>query len=1123
MRLFKYAAFEKQLVYRFVSLVPQIVSKFLHYSSFQVSNHINSLIYLRKPNQLNRIILIVAFAFTYLYGYGQPYYFKHYQVENGLSNNTVFASIQDEKGFMWFGTKDGLNRFDGYTFKTYRNDPNDPNSIGNNLVFSLQLSKGQLLAGTGDGVFKYDPAYENFKRLKHTKGIRAFNVKTDQAENIWIISANGLYKLQEGSNTIRKFRNTAKVEYTFVYPTDDGNTWIGASDGIIRRYDHQENKIDIVQNLNTPGIREVAPISAMRKTEDGKLLVGTTTQGLKLFDPATGHFKDIISLNRDRTNIYVRDIIGNTNQEYWIATESGVYIYDHHTGKITHQEKQNNNKYTLADNAVYTLCRDNQGGIWLGSYFGGISYYSAQYSIFSKHFPQQQDNAISGNAVREMQKDQYGRLWIGTEDAGLNKYDITKGLFSNYLPDGKKTSIVHSNIHGLMADGDKLWIGTFHHGIDIMDVKTGKVIKHYDPGKNGLTSDFVMAFYKTRAGKILIASTSGFFQYRLGDDYFERFEDMPRISYSSVLEASDGTIWIGSFDEGLFKMSPDGKLLQQYRHDTSSPGGLSNDRITSVFEDASKNMWFTTEGGGLLEYKKNSNTFVKYTVKNGLPTNFLFRIEEDQDHTFWISSSRGLINFNPGTHYVKTYTKSDGLLTNQFNYSSSFKDTDGRIYFGSLKGLISFDPQALKNKVFDPPIFITNFHVQHTSRNDNQESYPFGHSILSLKEITLQYDQSSFNIDVAALSFFAPEMTEYAYRMTGLYDDWEHLKSNRKIYFTKLEPGTYTFQVRALVHGSTKWSKNEASLRVIILPPIWKSSWAYLFYAILCVLMVLMLARYFNRRLKRKNQIRRKIFENEKEKEIYQAKIEFFTMVSHEIRTPLTLIKGPMEKLLKQAHEVPSMEKNLNILNRNTERLLNLTNQLLDFRKTEISGYSLNYVRTNIPEIIREVVHNFEAIAEHKHITVRLRLNAEPFYAYVDLEAFYKIIFSLLDNAFKYGRSMVVVTLDDQASAGGYFRIVVKSDGNVIPAAAAEKIFEPFYRVKESKSLPGTGIGLSISRALTELHQGTLVLDQHNTTYNAFQLTLPVHHSIEFNLQEKWKKHLPSTPISSSETSDQPF
>jgi signal transduction histidine kinase/ligand-binding sensor domain-containing protein len=1072
---------------------------------------------------LNRILSIVAFAFTYLYGYGQPYYFKHYQVENGLSNNTVYASIQDDKGFMWFGTKDGLNRFDGYTFKTYRNDPKDPKSIGNNLVFSLDNSHGNLLAGTGDGVFRYDPAQENFKRLNHTKGIRAFNLQTDQQGNIWIIAANGLYKLQEGGDTIRKFSNTATVEYTFVYPAGDGSTWIGASDGFIRRYNYQTEKIDIVQNLNTTGIREATPISAMRRTNDGKLLVGTTTQGLKLFDPNTGEVKDLISLNGDKTNVYVRDILRNTDQEYWIATESGVYIYDHHTGKNIHLEKQNSNKYSVADNAVYTLCRDNQGGIWLGSYFGGISYYSAQYSIFSKHFPLQQDNAISGNAVREIQKDQYGRLWIGTEDAGLNKYDISTGLFSNYRPDGTKTSIVYSNIHGLMADGNRLWIGTFHHGIDIMDVRTGKVIKHYNAGSRGLTSDFVMAFFKTRKGQILVASTNGLFQYRSSDDYFERFEEMPRISYSSVLEASDGTIWIGSFDEGLFRMKPDGTLLQQYRHEGDYPGGMSNNTVTSIFEDAFKNIWITTEGGGLLQYKKDNNTFSRYTVKNGFPTNFLFRIEEDQDHTFWISSSRGLINFNPQTQYVKTYTKSDGLLTNQFNYSSSYKDGDGRIYFGSLKGLISFDPQALKNKVFDPAIFITNFHVQHTGENENQESYPFNQSIISSQEIRLQYHQSSFNIDVAALSYFAPEMTEYAYRMIGLYDDWERLKSNRKIYFTKLEPGTYTFQVRALVHGSTQWSKNEASLKIIILPPIWKSNWAYFCYAAIAVVTIFLLIRYFDQRLKLKNQIRRKIFENEKEKEIYQAKIEFFTMVSHEIRTPLTLIKGPMEKLLKQAQEVPSMEKNLNIMNRNTERLLSLTNQLLDFRKTEISGYSLNYVRANIPEIIREVVQNFEGIAEHKHITLRLRLHAEPFYAYIDMEAFYKIIFSLLDNAFKYGKSMVAVTLDGQAGTDHYFRIVVKSDGAIIPAAAAEKIFEPFYRVKESKSLPGTGIGLSISRALTELHQGTLVLDQHNTTYNAFILKLPVHHSIEFNLQEKWKKHLPSTPISSNETSDQPF
>jgi len=674
----------------------------------------------------------------------------------------------------------------------------------------------------------------------------------------------------------------------------------------------------------------------------------------------------------------------------------------------------------------------------------------------------------------------------------------------------------------LLADGDKLWIGTFHHGIDIMDIRTGKIVKRYAAGNNGLTSDFIMTFRKTKTGQIIVATTNGIFWYHAKNDYFERIRALPEISYSSLLEAHDGTIWIGSFDSGLYALSPNGRLLH-FQNDDKAPGSLRNNAVTSIFEDSRKLIWITTEGGGLHRYQNDSRTFIHYTVKEGLPTNFLFRIEEDQDRSFWISSSRGLINFNPENGYIKTYTKSDGLLTNQFNYSSSFKDSDGRMYFGSLKGLISFDPLRLKNKVFNSPVFITSLQVQHNGETDNYDKYAFNRSLVSAKEITLEYQQSSFSLDVAALSFFAAEMTEYAYRMTGLYDNWEHLKSNRKIYFTKLEPGTYQFQVKALVQGSDRWSENEANLKIIILPPIWKSNSAYFLYGLTAVLTVFLLIRYFDQRLKRKHHLRRKIFENEKEKEIYQAKIEFFTMVSHEIRTPLTLIKGPMEKLMKQAAEVPSMEKNLHILNRNTERLLSLTNQLLDFRKTEISGFSLNYVRANIPEIIREVTQNFEAIAEQKNINLQLKFVDEPFYAYVDIEAFHKIIFSLLDNAFKYGRSTIVLSLEVENKLNPFFTIHLQSDGAIIPRAFAEKIFEPFYRVKESKELPGTGIGLSISRALTELHQGTLVLEASDNTYNTFTLRLPVHHSIEFNLHEKWKKHLPTAAISSTDRSDLPF
>ncbi len=1082
------------------------------------------MIYLGKPNQLKSIILILGLVLTQLCSIAQPYYFKHYQVEHGLSNNTVYTSIQDQKGFMWFGTKDGLNRFDGYTFKTYRFDANDAHSIGNDQIFALHIDRqGRFYVGTSKGVYLYNMDHENFSLLPGTKTLKGFGLQHDARDRLWVFSAGGLYQLNKAGTEAKRYPNVNGIEYSSIYAADNGVLWAGANDGKIRQYDPQRDEFRIVKDLSIPNATEPMSISTMQSLDDGRILVGTTTQGLKLFDPASGTVKEIINLTLDKTHIFVRDILRNSAQEYWVGTESGVYIYNVATSKVTHLEKQNTNRYALADNAVYTLSRDNQGGIWLGTYFGGISYYSEQYSIFSKYFPEQQANAISGNAVREMQMDKYGKLWIGTEDAGLNCLDLKTGLFSNFRPNGSKTSLMYSNVHGLLADDDKLWVGTFHHGIDIMDIRTGKVIRHYDAGDRGLKSDFVMTFLKTRAGKIIIATTNGVFRYLPERDYFEIYEELPIHSYSSLIEDTNGNIWAGSFDDGLFKMSASGKLLAHYHNDESDPYSVSHNTITSVFEDSRKNIWATTEGGGLVKYNKEKENFSRITIKEGLPSNFLFRMEEDQDHTFWISSSKGLINFNPETRKSITYTKSDGLLTNQFNYGSSINDDHGRMYFGSLKGLISFEPVKLKNKVYNTPIFITNFHVQHNENYENNESYPFQKSIINTKEVTLEYNQSSFNIDIAALSFFAPEMTEYAYKMTGFYDDWEHLKSNRKIYFTKLEPGTYTFQVKALVHGSDSWAGNQASLKITILPPLWKSNWAYLCYALLAAAATYLVIRYFHQRLKAKHKIRQQIFENEKQKEIYQSKIEFFTMVSHEIRTPLTLIKGPMEKLMKMASEVPLMEKNLRILNRNTDRLLSLTNQLLDFRKTEVSGYSLNYVRANITDIIREASANFDALAEQRNIGISFSLQEEPFFAYVDIEAFYKIIFSLLDNALKYGKSEVMIMLQIQPAEQRQFSIIVENDGPIVPDAMAEKIFEPFYRAKESRDLPGTGIGLSIARALTELHQGTLILERRRSKYNSFILRLPIHQSIEFNLQEKWKKHTPSMLVSNHHPIDQPF
>lgn len=1049
------------------------------------------------------ILLCILFSANLLWA--QPYYFRHYQVENGLSNNTAFCSVQDGNGFMWFGTKDGLNRFDGYSFKTYRHDPDKAGSLGNDLIYALHYDDDQnLWIGTNDGVFLYNPAKENFSAVKETKGMRIIDLGSDQDGNLWILSSFKIYLYQKKSKKITLFTTNAPFDASLVTVLKNGSIWISTGRGTVEKYNPKQHNFESF-NVNGKNKKpEYGWVSRIAETENGQLLIGTTNQGVKLFDPITLQSKNILKLNDDQTPIFVRDIKKTGPHEFWIATESGIYIYNDESEKITHIQKQYNNDYSLSDNAVYTICQDREGGVWTGTYFGGLNYYSSHTSLFTKYFPQKGSNSISGSDVREITKDQAGNFWIGTEDAGLNKLDTKTGIFKHFLPDGKPGSIAYSNIHGLLVDGDKLWVGTFEHGLDLISLKTEKVIKHYQAGiGNALRTNFIVTFCKTRSGEILVGTINGIYHYNRKRDDFEPIANLPFLFYDSVIEDNEGNIWAGTFNDGVFKFNLSKPGFINYRNKANDAKSLSHNTINSIFEDSKHNIWVTTDGGGLCRFDKKTAQFKRYGVKNGFPSNYLFRVEEDSSNKFWISSTRGLIHFDPATGLSKTYTKANGLLTDQFNYNSAYQDKDGRIYFGSVKGLISFDPGNLKPAAYPTPVFLTGFQIN--SAGINSTDSISNKSIVYADTIELNHNQSSFSIDFAALSYRSPEMTEYAYKMTGLYKDWEYLKTNRKVYFTKLAPGSYVFEVKAMVEGSNNWSNKNVKLLIKILPPFYLSPLAYFIYIMAAGAIILFLVRRYHRKIALKNSRRMEVFEHEKQKEVYQAKIEFFTNVAHEIRTPLTLIIGPMEKLIKQADAVPAIEKNLRIMGRNTDRLLKLTNQLLDFRKTETSDFSLNFVKASISEVLKDVFVQFQPAAEQRNISYSINLPEKAFQAYIDVEAFYKIISNLVDNAIKYGKTTVEIDLSKSVEQDK-FKVCVKSDGNIIPVEIKEKIFEPFFRAKETQITAGTGIGLSISKSLAQLHSGELYLDFNEQHFNIFVLELPIHQLIEFNLNGKWKK-----------------
>ncbi|WP_033411093.1 ligand-binding sensor domain-containing protein [Segetibacter koreensis] len=1062
---------------------------------------------------LKKIISLALIHFLILINAlsAQEYYFRHYQVENGLSSNTVFCSLQDKKGFLWFGTKDGLNRFDGYTFKVFHNGADAISSLAFNFIYTLyEDNNNAIWVGTDKGLYKYDETTENLSLVnpKFTGIIRS--IYKDVQGNIWFISDLKLFKYKEKTGAFRKYDQKDIFDATSICSTPDGAIWISSSNGCISRYDFLNDRFTSYNVFDRSRPSTSKRIEKVFATGRGSILIGTSSQGAKIFDISTGKYKDIITHYSDKTEVLAHDFVQQSDTTYWIATDFGIFIYNIKTERITNIRKHYNDPYSISDDAVHTLCKDREGGIWAGTYFGGINYYPKQYSSFKKYFPKTGENSISGNVVREIVKDQHNHFWIGTEDAGLNKFDAEKDVFTHYFPTGNKNNLSFSTIFGLLAVDDKLWIGTYQHGLDILDIAKGTVVKHYNAGAtpNSLKNNFIETFYRTRSGQILIGTLLGLYTYNDKNEHFTTVPEIPEnVFIYSILEDAEGTLWVGTKGNGVYYYNEKTKQHGNLRYEDKNENSLGSNIVNDIFEDSNKNLWFATEGGGLCRFNRIDKTFRRYTTKNGLPGNSIFKILEDDKKALWFSTSKGLVNFDPATEKITVYTTSNGLLSDQFSNNSGYKDSTGRMYFGSVKGLISFNPAEFIKNAYRPPVYITGFQIYDKEIDINQKGSPLNTSLSFIDKIKISYNQSSFSIDFAALSFTSPEKTEYAYKMEGVDKDWTYLKTKRKAYFTELSPGTYTFKVKASTSGDI-WNAVETKLVVQIVPPVWRTWWAYLFYTVIATIIIAFIIYSYKRKIKEKNRRALEHFKHEQEKEIYHAKFEFFTNITHEIRTPLTLIKGPMEFVIEKAHKVPEIKKYLSIMDRNIDRLVELTNQLLDFRKVETKGFSLNFVEEDVSKILEDVYVRFKLIAEQKKLSYTIDIQEKHLYANIDTEAINKILCNLFSNAIKYAENKVEVRLLAAKKDDKDFAIEIANDGHLIPYEMKDKIFETFYRLRESENQQGTGIGLALSLTLTALHKGTLKLKRPEGNLNVFVLKLPVYQeeSIKITSRQLSKK-----------------
>ena len=807
---------------------------------------------------------------------------------------------------------------------------------------------------------------------------------------------------------------------------------------------------------------------------------------VKVFDTVTRTYQDLNIQELNRRTILINSFLEKDTDELWIGTDSGLFIYRLNSGECTRIRQDPLDPYALSSHFISAFCRDRENGIWICFHQNGVNYYSP-FRPFQVYYPWNEQHSLKGEVIRDICTDIYGNIWIGTEDAGINCLEKKTGTFTNYQPVPGERGLAHTNIRGLATSGDKLWIGHVIHGIDLMDIKTRKVIKHYSLLKDSATvkNSTVRCIKVSQEGQIYVGTDDGVYKYDFLNDRFLYAPQFPPFSANCIYEDRLGRIWIGMFNRSFYynPVSNTGMYLPYDKLNTQR-----HNFVNDACEDKESNMWFATVEG-VIKYDFQTGESLHYTVKNGMPSNVAFRILPDDNENLWISTANGLVSLDTQTGKITTYTEAHGLITRQFNDNSAFKDDKGTFYFGTVKGFIHFKPLEVQPTAERMDVHLGSLEIQ----NEIGGKCILNCSASSpVKKITLTHKESTFSINFSALNFIAPNSIQYAYRMGNMDKEWMPIGERNTVYFTELHPGDYTFEVRA-ANLSNNWSDTPTRLQITILPPWWVSDTAYIIY-IIVVLAILFFSLYsWRRKTKRTMAYHMQLFEDQKEKELYQAKIDFFINIAHEIRTPLTLIKNPLERLLKSENISEKENNSLILMDKNVSRLLSLVNQLLDFRKTEIEGYRLSFVRTEIVTLLTETARRFQEMATEHNLLLNLDLTMQELYVFVDKEAITKIFSNLFSNAIKYADNSIIIRIQLSPDYET-FMVDFINDGKPIPSEIKEKIFEPFYRVGGSENKPGTGLGLPLARSLAEMHHGTLRVEEFpdSSSMTMFRLTLPV-------------------------------
>ncbi|WP_026729943.1 hybrid sensor histidine kinase/response regulator transcription factor [Flavobacterium denitrificans] len=1024
------------------------------------------------------LYFILLFGFTSL-SFAQDNPVKFLDISDGLSNNSVTTIFQDDDGYMWFGTYDGLNRYDGYNFKVFRNRINDKKSLSFNTIYNIEGdSKKNIWVGGANGISIYNKATASFHFVEYIASNKKQKTLQDIIHQMRAVSDHLVLVASQSLGLIR-FENGSFIGKQIPLTALGNRIMINNYDAIAIQEDQKNNHAWVYvrnvgicsYNYSNKSLKAVFPLSkevkAMKLASDGNLWLGTD-EGLFLFNTKTGNISDNYFPNK----CSVTDLLVDKKKEIWITTDGcGIYKVIGTNNKAIPYNSVNENQLAKS-NSVWSLYEDKGGNKWFGSLRGGISMLSST----PKYFKSIRYNAKNPaeNFILSFCEDEKKNVWVGTDGAGLKYWDRKTNTYSNY---GNKLSSPF--ITGITRDNNnEIWLSTWAGGVNKINPKNNSVTQYscYNPYTKQIEKN-IWFVYKDSKNNIWAGATNEGALYLLdrAKNSFVLF-DKAVTNLQCMIETSDGKLWAGNYTS-LFSLEKTTRKINKI------PIG---NQIRYIHEDRDKNLWIGTQEGGLLLFDRKSNTFKRYTTDDGLPSNTILRLLEDKEGNLWMSTYNGICRFDKKQQTFRNFSVNDGLQSNQFSFNAGIELSTGEFLFGGINGFNIFFPEAIKGYNQKNNLLLSDFSVNNQSIEESKvEVSDSG----KMKEVRLDYDQTALSLEFVAIDYNNADKINYAYFLEGWDEQWNYVGQARKANYSRLPEGKYIFKVKT-TNFKGGWNKEVSLVSIQVLPPWYRTWWAYTLYLFAVAGALFVYLDYQKNKEKLKYKVKIAELESKKEKEIAEKQSSMFTYISHEFRTPLSLIINPLKKAVqKERVENGSSGSDLAIAHRNARRLLSLVDQLLLFRKAENDADSLRLSPIDVNKLCNEVYQCFVNQAKDKNISYNFQIPENEIEIIGDYEKIEISLFNLMSNAFKYTPVGGEITLRLTETSTDV-AMEISDSGEGIDKADIEVIFEKFKQINSKVSIgTGFGIGLFIVKYFVDKHKGKVSCSSEIGKGSIFKLT----------------------------------